>query len=133
MIASRKYALSDEPPRGIGLALVIALNGVLIIRPEELFPLLDGLHLYHILTVCALLYYAPVITQEFSRNHLARRPFLVFVLGLLAAVVLSQVTNFQFEKAFQQGQEFVKFVAYFLLVTIALSSVAALRSFLNAL
>jgi O-antigen ligase len=133
MIADPRYALSDEPARRIGLALVIALNGVLIIRPEELYPLLDGLRLYYILIVCALLYYARAITQEFSGNHLARRPFLVFVLGLLAAVVLSQVTNFQIGMAFQEGQEFVKVVAYYLLLTVALNSPIALRGFLNAL
>jgi O-antigen ligase len=133
MIADPKYVLSDEPARGVGLALAIALSGVLIIRPEELFPLLDGLHLYYILIVCALLYYAPAITQEFRGNHLARCPLLVFVVGLLAAVVLSQVTNFQFGKAFEEGQEFVKVVAYYLVLTVALNSPAALRAFLNAL
>ena len=134
MIAGPRSALSDDPARGIGLGLVIALNGVLIIRPEELFPLLDGLRLYYILIVCALLYHAPAIIQELSgSNHLARPPLLVLVVGLLAAVVLSLVANFQVGKAFQEGQEFVKVVAYCLLVAIALSSLAALRAFLTSL
>jgi len=133
MIDDPKYVLSDEPTRGVGLALAIALNGVLIIRPEELFPLLDGLRLYYILIVCALLYYAPAIAQEFRGNHLARCPLLILVVGLLTSVVLSQVTNFQFGKAFLEGQEFVKVVAYYLLLTVALTSTAALRTFLNGL
>jgi putative inorganic carbon (hco3(-)) transporter len=133
MIADPRYVQSDEPGQGVGLALVIALNGVLIIRPEELFPLFDGLHLYYVLIVCALLYYAPAIIQEFSGSHLAHRPLLVLVFGLLIAVVLSQLANFQVGKALQEGQEFVKVVAYYLLVTIAVNSLAALRVFLIAL
>ncbi len=135
MMTHTGYAPFHEPARGVslGLALVIALNGVLIIRPEELYPPIEGLRLYYILIACALLYYAPAITQEFSGNRLVSHPLLVLVLGLLAAVVLSQVINLQFGKGFEVGQEFAKIVAYYLLLTVALTSLPALRTFLSTL
>ncbi len=133
MMTDPRYMPFDDPARDVGLALVVVLNGLLIIRPEELFPLLDGLRLYYVLVVCALIYYAPVISQEFSRTSLTCYPLLVLVLSLLAAVVLSQVINFQLGKAFQEGQEFAKVVAYYLLLVVALRSLPALRVFLNAL
>src|SRR5690349_12420934 len=123
------YAPSDEAARGnaLGLALVIALNGVLVIRPEELYPPIDGLRLYYILIVCALLYYGPAITRGFGGNVLARHPLLVLVLGLLAAVVMSQLANGQIGLALQEGQNFAKVTAYYLLLTAALVSLPALR------
>ena len=76
MTTDPTYAPYEEPARAapVGLALVIALNGVLIIRPEDLYPPIDGLRLYYILTVCALLYYAPKAFDDF---HL-RLQFKVF-------------------------------------------------------
>jgi O-antigen ligase len=125
----------NEPVRAdpLGLALVIALTGVLIIRPEELYPPIEGLRLYYILIACALLYSAPALAQEFDGNCLTRQPILVLIFGLLAAVVLSQVTNFRFGGAFEEGQKFVKIVAYYLLLTVTLTSLPALRTFLTAL
>jgi hypothetical protein len=135
MTAYAGYAPTAGPARAdpIGLALVIALNGVLIIRPEELYPPLDGLRLYYLLIVCALLYYAASINREFHGDGLVRHPLLALVLGLLAAVVLSQVAHLRLGEAFEAGQNFAKVAAYYLLLTVALTSLPALRVFLTSL
>jgi O-antigen ligase len=135
MTPGPEYGPPFEPVRAspLGLALVIALNGVLIIRPEEVYPPLDGLRLYYFLIVCSLLWYAPAIARELGGDRFPHHPLLVLVLGLLGAVVLSQAANLRFGEAFENGQKFAKLVAYYVFLTTALTSLPALRTFLSAL
>jgi O-antigen ligase len=135
MMSQNGYTTADAVarPSALGLALVIALNGLLIIRPEELYPSIDGLRLYYILFVCCLIFYAPPIGREFSAESLSRHPTFVFILGLLTIVVLSQLSHFEIGKALEEGQKFAKVAAYYLLLTVALTTLWALRVFLSAL
>src|SRR5204863_9272456 len=127
------YEPTGETARAspLGLASVIALTGVLVIRPEELLPPIEGLQLYYALIVCALLYHAPAIARGFGGS--ARDPLLILVLGLLAAVVASHAANLRPGLAVEEGQSFAKVVAYYVVLTAALTSLPALRAFLTAL
>ncbi len=129
------YAPIGEPTRvpPLGLGLVIALNGVLIIRPEDVYQPIDGLHLYYVVIVCSLLYFASAIVREFRQDRLADHPLLVLVVGLLAAVVMSHVANFRPGEAYEEGQKFAKVALYYVLLTTALTTLPALRTFLTAL
>src|SRR5262245_45847118 len=95
--------------------LFLLLNAVLLLRPEDLFPSLAGMRLYLILSAVCLAGASPRILSLLSLRALADRPIVVCMFGLLGAVALSQLMRGLFMRAADDGGEFAKVVAYFLL------------------
>jgi O-antigen ligase len=113
--------------------VVIVLNGLLLIRPEELYPDLGGLRLYLWAVVVALVWHSASVVRELSWPRLSRNPFLVLLLGTLCAIVLSQVANQLIGRGVAEGLEFLKIVAYYLILVAAITTRRHLRWFLVAL
>ena len=111
--------------------LFLLLNAVLLLRPEDFFPALAGTRLYLILSVICLVAAAPRIASLLTSRSLVDRPIITCVLGLLVAVVLSQLVRAQFGRAAEDGGEFAKLVAYFLLFVALVDSPDRIRSFLG--
>jgi O-antigen ligase len=115
------------------VAAVIVLNGLLITRPEELYPSLGGLRLYMQAILLCLVVYAPGVFRELSGPRLVRNPFLVLILVLLVAVVMSHLSRMRFDRAVAEGGEFVKLVVYYVVLIAAITTRSRLRTFLTAL
>jgi hypothetical protein len=111
--------------------LFLLLNAVLLLRPEDLFPALAGVRLYLIVSAGCLAAAAPRILSLLAPQSLADRPVIICVLGLLVAVVLSLLVRAWFVRAAEDGAEFAKLVAYFLLFVAIVDTPDRIRSFLG--
>lgn len=112
-------------------ALFVALNAVLLIRPEELFPDLAGARLYLIVIGGCLLTTGPRLLAKLQWSELKARPVTVCVLGVWAAAILSQSAQGQIGLALDLGAEFGKVMLYYLLVISVLDTVGRFRAFLG--
>src|SRR5207245_7058108 len=129
------------PPRGsrtaaagsscvLGFVLFLLVNSVLFIRPAEIVPSLEELPVYEILIVACLLSSLPVVVGQLNGRSLRANPVTVCALGMLVAVVLSQLTNFSFYGARTVGVEFAKVLVYYLLCVGLLNTPSRVRQFL---
>ena len=107
------------------------LNAVLLLRPENMFPGLSGLRLYLVLSVLCLVGAAPRVFALLTPRSLTDRPIVVCVLGLFAAVVLSLLARAWLMRAVDDGAEFAKVVAYFLLFVALVDNVDRIRAVLG--
>ena len=68
--------------------LFLLLNAVLLLRPEDLWPSLLGLHLYQAVIAVCLIATAPRLVEQFLPRALADRPVTACALGFLVAIGL---------------------------------------------
>ncbi|HEX4608662.1 MAG TPA: O-antigen ligase family protein [Urbifossiella sp.] len=115
----------------MGYALFILLNAVLFIRPEELFPSLEGSRLYLIVMALCLLVNAPQLFRVLSSQDLATNPIGVCVLGMLVAVPLSNIVRGDLDTAQEDIGEFGKVILYYFLAVAVLDTKSRLRGFLG--
>src|SRR5579884_246471 len=114
----------------MAFALFIILNAVLFVRPAEIVQPLEGLPIYELLILACFLAAGDKLLREFSLSSLRAKPVTVCVLGLLAAVVLSQLRHFRIGEALQSAVELGKIVAYFMLLVAVVDTPQRLRKFL---
>jgi putative inorganic carbon (HCO3(-)) transporter len=115
----------------MSFAFFIALNAVLLIRPEELLPDIAGARLYLIIMGFCLLTAGPRVWAQLAPAQLVRRPITLCVLGLFVAVALSHLARGQFTRAFDEASEFGKVVVYYLLLVAVVDTPGRLRTFLG--
>lgn len=96
--------------------LFLLVNAALFIRPGELIPALYGWPVYNFIIVANLLVAAPAVLNQLSGRNLVETPITVCVIGVFVCIVLSLLTMFDIEGAWNAGYEFSKVVAYFLLL-----------------
>ncbi len=113
------------------LAFFLMLNAVLLIRPEELFPELEGVRLYLIVIVLCLLTAAPRLLTQLTPASLSRRPITVCVLGLLGSMTLSFLARGRLWPIQEYVPEFAKVVLYYLLLLAVVDKPGRLRLFLG--
>jgi putative inorganic carbon (HCO3(-)) transporter len=111
--------------------LFVLLTGVLLIRPEELFPAIAGVRLYLISLGLCLLAAGPRLMEVLRPAELTRRPITACVLGVLAAGVLSQLARGHFGSAADFVEDFGKAILYYLLLVAVLDTPHRLRAFLG--
>src|SRR6188768_863603 len=100
-------------------ALFLLVNVALFLRPQDLIAVLAGVPVYNILIVLNLMLAVPLIVQYVQRG-LHHVPATVCVFGILAAIVISLIARADFGGALYWGSEFLKVVAYFLLMVAVL-------------
>jgi hypothetical protein len=111
-------------------ALFILLNAILLIRPEDLWPELEGMRLYQIVICVSLIISLPRIIEHIRPNELKRQPITVCVLGLLVALVLSLVVHGYWDDLEDLVTEFVKVIAFYLLLVSVVNTPGRLRVYL---
>jgi putative inorganic carbon (HCO3(-)) transporter len=111
--------------------LFLLLNGVLLIRPEELFPEIEGLRLYLIVICSCIVASAPQLIERLQPQQLAERPITVCVLGIWSASVLSLLVRGQLSEATDFGSDYGKVILYYLLFVSIIDTPAKLKSFLG--
>lgn len=116
----------------LAFASFIAVNAVLLIRPGEILAPVRGLPIYEVVIVLCTVLSFPALLAQFSKPALTRRPLTLFVLGMLAAVILSHLAHMRpyVGGAFWSALEFSKSVLYYLLLVANLTTLARLRQFL---
>src|SRR5438105_35191 len=82
---ARMYA-PTTPARGITsrvqFFLFILITATLFIRPTEIVDGLDGLHIYELLNVAAIVLALPLLLKEVHPTRIFRAPITVCVIGL---------------------------------------------------
>jgi O-antigen ligase len=112
-------------------ALFILLNAVLFVRPADLLPELEKASIYEAVILLCLAASAPALLAQLAPARLGRRPLTVAVLGLLGAVVLSQLARGSLGETLTQGTMFLKIVLYYLLLVAVVDTPGKLRRFLG--
>ena len=87
--------------------LFIVLNAVLLIRPEELHPDIEGFRLYMITICLCLCSTYNALTRQITGPALTRQPITVCVFGMLVALILSLVGRGQVTFALEVVPEIV--------------------------
>ena len=109
--------------------LFILLNAALFIRPGDLFADADIQFYLYVIILC-LLASIKQLAAVIDSRALYSAPISCCVLGMLPAVVLSQLAHFQLGLALDSFQQFVKVVIYYLLLVAIVDSIPRLQSFL---
>lgn len=113
--------------------LFLLLNGVLLLRPEELFPEIAGLRLYLIAIGLCLVTALPQLAETLQPHNLTKRPLTLCVLGVWAASILSQLARGQVGVALEFGAEFGKVMLYYLILVSVVTTPARFRTFLGVI
>lgn len=128
-------ARTDRRPAEVGAdmgyPLLILLTAVLFLRPEELIPSIAGLRLYLIVIALCVLGNLPALGRAWQDIVRGRNPVGVCVLGVLAAVLASNLFRGRIEPATDLTGEFAKVVVYYALLVGVLDTPARLRGFLG--
>src|ERR1043166_7556260 len=111
-------------------ALFILANAMLFIRPSELVPELGDVELYRYAIAACLFISMPAVFQQLFTRLSSVPPIAGCVLGLLPAVLLSPLSHGNAEEAYESGVEFLKVIAYFLLLLALVTNISRLRQFL---
>jgi O-antigen ligase len=108
----------------------VLVNAALFLRPQDLFPAVSGIPFYNVLIVVCLIVAAPAIYAQL-RAGIRRSPATVCLVGILAAIVLSLLAQWDWLAAWSAGLEFAKVVAYFLLMIAVLRTPRRFSLFLG--
>lgn len=111
-------------------ALFLLVNAVLFLRPQDLMASAAEVPIYNIAIVANLVVASPAIIRQF-RAGIQRWPATVCVLGILTALVLSLLARGDIDGAWEWGVEFLKIVAYFVLMTAVLTTPRRLAIYLG--
>lgn len=114
--------------------LFIALNALVLIRPEELFPEIAGLRLYLIVICVCTLQSLPELMALLSWESLRVRPVTVCVLLYFSSTIVSLCVLGRVEEALLDfGPEFAKIILYYLLLITIVDSGERFRRFIAVL
>ncbi len=113
-----------------GFFLLLLLTPVVLIHPEEVWPVLGAAPLFKLLAAACLVVSLPRVTAQFAASSLVSRPITVCVLGVFGAVVLSHLSHFSLWGARTSAAEYFKCVILFLLLAGLVDSPSRLRRLL---
>jgi O-antigen ligase len=109
--------------------LFILVNAILLIRPAEILPELEGIELYfYAIAACSLFASADVI-KYLTGTPLETQPIALCLLALCVIVALPYLFVMQLEEAWKAGFLYFKNVVYFLLLVSITTTPARLRGF----
>ncbi len=95
---------------------LIMVTWCLFVRPSEIVPQFSVVPVYELMIVPCIVLSIDSLLVQFTGESLRRRPATVCVLGLWLATILSNLSHFYFEDAYDYLIDFGKAVLYYLLV-----------------
>ena len=120
----REPASQSSP---LGFALFLALNAVLLIRPQEWIPGLQ-IPFYEILIIGSVLTCFRGLARQLDTRSLGAAPVSVCVLGMFAAIVMSHVAHLWAAGAYASGMPFLKILLYYFLLLVTVDTPKRLRT-----
>lgn len=108
----------------------ILLTATLFIRPGEIIPALRGIEFFFYLVLPCLLLSFQSMMGQLSQRNLKSQPISQCVIGLLLAVVLSNLSHFDIDGAITQGWTFFKNVIYYFLLVSLVNTTKRFRQLL---
>ena len=117
----------------MGFIVFLLVTAIMIIRPTDFVPGLEGASLYLIAIVpCIVLSWHKLIPQ-LTMAGLRERPVLVFGIGIVLVSLFSSVAHRQFQIGFEVAVEHVKVLILYLLMLAHIDSPSRLKFFLGCL
>ncbi len=110
-------------------ALFVALNFLLLVRPEDLYPPIAGLRLYLAVIVLCTVTALPELQRTLSREGLRTQPIAVCVLAILGATFASFAFRGRLADGLDFCVEFAKVVLFFCLLISVVNTPERLRSY----
>ena len=107
--------------------LFVALNVVLLVRPQELFPRLEVLHLYELAMLACLASCWPRILRRLRWGELMRAPITLCVLALAPVITMAVVWQSRPGMLEEYALEYVKIVLYYLVLVAVVDSPQRLK------
>lgn len=118
------------PGYRLGFMVFLLVNATLFMRPTEIFPDYLYAQTYLVLILTCFVVSIPSVLKQLAPASLVMHPISVCVLGLTVAIVLSHLTRFAVENAYESGSEFGKVALYYLLFLGLVNTPSRLRQFL---
>ncbi len=115
----------------LAFGLLLGVCAVMILRPAELFPVLDVLPIYATLIVGALVCGARDLRRHFRWVNLQQQPAMMCVFGVLFAIVLSHLQRFYLGGVKEGAIEFLKVLLLFGLIVSQTDTIARLKTLLT--
>jgi hypothetical protein len=117
----------------LAFVLFLLVNAVLLIRPAEIVPQLQGIELYfYAIAVCALVAGTDVL-RYITTTPLDEQPITLCVIALGVIVVLPHLVVLNLEQTWKAGYHFFKNIVYFLLFLGIVTTPGRLRAITCAL
>ncbi len=114
-------------------ALFILVTGILIVRPTDFIPGLEGAQLYLVFISILLFVSWGKLPRQLSTAYLLRQPVTFCVLGVLFSTVLSCLINGNFGTLLGFVPEFIKVILLYLLIVGVVDTPARLRYLMSSL
>jgi len=116
-----------------GFALFLIMNGLLLIRPGDLFPSLAEVGFYELAIIGCFLASFPAVLEQFTWRSLSTRPITLCILGFGLAVAISESVHKPLEEAFEIVFQYAKILIYYLLLLATVNSSNRLATLLRLL
>ncbi len=131
--AARRTAPHAAAPVSSGPAFLVfvAATGLLLVRPAEVFPSIQGIELYFYAMAACVLLAAGDLLKYLTGAPLVTRPIPLCMTGLLVAAVLPNFVVFNLTDAWRVGLFFFKNLVYFLLLVSLVNAPVRLRSYVR--
>jgi putative inorganic carbon (hco3(-)) transporter len=113
--------------------LFILVTGILIVRPTDFIPGLEGLQLYLVFISILLFISWGKLLPQLSPAYLQRQPVTFCVLGVLFSTVFSCVLNGNLGTLVGFVPEFIKVILLYLLIVGVVDTPARLRYLMSSL
>jgi hypothetical protein len=111
----------------VDFALFILVTAILRIRPTDIIPGLEEVHLYEITILSCLVVSLDKMASELTAIFAGRRPITSFMLGMLVVIPISDLVNGDMELAVDQTIAFIKIILYYLLAVGIVNSPRRLK------
>jgi O-antigen ligase len=110
--------------------LFLLVTATLFVRPAEIIPALAGAPLFQVFIIGSALLAWPALLEVLRWKSLRAHPAALCVVGLVPAILLSDIMRGNFGAAEEGLSEFIKVLIYFLLLVALVNSPARFRKFL---
>jgi hypothetical protein len=118
----------------MSFASFILLNAILLIRPEELYPEIEGVRFYLIAIAICTFVNLPRLVELLSFDSLRSRPLSVCILLIFASTIVSLLVLGRINDAlFDFGPEFAKVILYYFLLIASVDTAERFRAFVIAI
>ncbi len=117
----------------LSFGLFVVLNVVLLVRPQELYPRLEVLHLYELTMLACLGLCWPRILRRLRWGELMRAPITVCVLVLAPVITMAALWQSRSGMIEEYALEYIKIVLYYLVLVAVVDSPQRLKLLCQAL
>jgi hypothetical protein len=117
----------------LAFGLLLGVCAVMILRPAELFPVLDVVPIYEVLIVGALVCGVRDLQRHFRWANLRQQPAMMCVIGVLIAIVISHLQRFYLHGVKEGSIDFLKVLLLFGLIVSQTDTIFRLKTLLTVI